>query len=80
MSYSFSVFTLVAASRFIILGEIRDVGKDIAFDFRKVKEMGNDIGSLDGGGYDHCFCFDNESDFRARFVGCLLLTTVITNH
>ena len=47
---------------------MRDVEKDTAFDFRKAKEIGHDIGSLDGGGYDHCFCFDNESDFRARFV------------
>ncbi len=46
-------------ARLIPTGEIRDVAKDPAMDFRKPRPIGERIGEV--GGYDHCYVVDASS-------------------
>lgn len=63
-----SDFYLPVDQTLLATGEVLHV-QNTPMDFRKPKKIGQDLNQVAGGGYDHCFCMNRQSDgleFMAR--------------
>ena len=53
-------------------GELRSVSLDSEMDFLQPKQIEDEIDSVQGLGYDHCYCFDHDSDKTLNTVAIVV--------